>query len=116
MTDAPDPVQLGNNLTYSIGVTNNGPTQATTVTVVDALPAGMTFVSATASQGTCSYISAVRTVRCDLGSLANQGAATVITVVRPTLRTTITNRAVAGANQSDPIVTNNIATTRTTVR
>jgi len=91
MTDAPDPVAVGNTLTYSIVVRNNGPSQATTVTMLDVLPAGVSFVSSTSSQGSCRFLNGVRTVECDLGSLANQSTASVGVVVRPTQRGTITN-------------------------
>jgi hypothetical protein len=40
----------------------------------------------------------------------------VTIVVRPTSRVTLTNGAAAGANQSDPVMSNNIVTTRTVVR
>src|SRR5207249_4674084 len=45
--DSVDPVTAGNNLTYTIVVTNNGgPSVARSVTVADPLPAGTSFVSA----------------------------------------------------------------------
>jgi uncharacterized repeat protein (TIGR01451 family) len=44
-TDSPDPVYYLNNLTYSISITNNGPSDAQTVALSDTLPAGTTFVS-----------------------------------------------------------------------
>lgn len=44
-TDTPDPVMAGTNLTYSITVTNAGPSNATTASFSDTLPAGTTFVS-----------------------------------------------------------------------
>src|SRR4029077_9339251 len=43
---------LGSNVTFTITVTNNGPSTATGVQVTDALPAGLTFVSAVSSAGT----------------------------------------------------------------
>jgi uncharacterized repeat protein (TIGR01451 family) len=116
MADAPDPVAIGSNLTYSIGVTNNGPVQATTVTVIDVLPYGVEFVSATANQGACVFMPFLRTVRCDLGSLAIQGGATAMIVVRPTSGGTLTNVAVAGANQSDPVTSNNFGIARTEIQ
>ena len=41
----------GQQATYTIIVTNNGPSTATGVAVTEAIPAGLTFVSYTASQG-----------------------------------------------------------------
>ena len=45
LTPDPDPVCAGGTLTYSLTVTNKGPDQASSVTVTDALPAGVTFNS-----------------------------------------------------------------------
>ena len=57
-SDSPDPVVAGETLTYTLEVTNNGPAPATGVIVVDALPAGVTFLSAVVSgdpaKGTCN--------------------------------------------------------------
>ena len=50
-TDSPDPVTAGKNLTYTVQVTNGGPSTASAVTVTDTLPAGVTFVSATPPLG-----------------------------------------------------------------
>ena len=43
---------VGDTITYTITVSNAGPSLATGVSVQDKLPAGLTFVSATPSQGT----------------------------------------------------------------
>mgnify|MGYP003397724852 CR=1 FL=1 len=40
---------VGENVTFTIGVTNNGPDTAESVSVADNLPAGLTFVSANPS-------------------------------------------------------------------
>jgi uncharacterized repeat protein (TIGR01451 family) len=111
-TDAPDPVLAGQQLTYTVKVTNNGPAAATGVTVSDSLPAGVTFVSATSTQGSCSGTS---TITCSLGAVLAGGSATVTIKVRPTTPGTITNTASVSADGSDPSPGNNSATATTKV-
>ncbi len=67
------------NLTYTLSVTDNGPSVANGVTLTDTLPAGVTYVSATPSQGTCSFASP--TLTCNLLNL--NATATVTLVVTP---------------------------------
>ncbi|MDA2911626.1 DUF11 domain-containing protein [Nitrospiraceae bacterium AH_259_D15_M11_P09] len=111
-SDSPDPVTTGQNLTYTVTVTNNGPSEATGVTLTDTLPAsGVTFVSATPSQGTCSQASG--TVTCPLGSLANGANATVTIIVTATAAGTLTNTATVAGDKSDPDNTNDTATATT---
>ena len=40
-TDSTDPVHVGQNLTYTVTVSNGGPSNSTNVQVVDTLPAGV---------------------------------------------------------------------------
>ena len=55
-TDSPDPATAGGNVTYAIVVTNAGPSDASTLTLSDALPAGTTFVALTSPVGwTCTH-------------------------------------------------------------
>jgi uncharacterized repeat protein (TIGR01451 family) len=83
---------------YSIVVTNNGPDNATSVTLVDTLPAGATPVSVSTSVGFCT--SGAGTVTCDLGSLPNGASAVVgLTVVPPT--GPVFNTATATAREVD---------------
>jgi uncharacterized repeat protein (TIGR01451 family) len=110
---SPNPAMVGAPLTYTISVTNNGPGLAASVTVTDALPAGVTFASATASQGTCTNIAGV--VTCSLGSLANSAVATVTIGVVPNAAGSLTNTAAAITLSFDPNTTNNTATATTTV-
>ena len=93
-------------------MTNNGPDGATAVNVVDNLPEGNGFVSATPSQGTCS---GVATVTCSLGSLANGATATVTIVISPGFVGALTNSATVSSAQTDPNATNNTASSTTTV-
>lgn len=63
MTVAPDPVLTGSNVTYTITLRNNRPTQADNVVVTDNLPATMTFVSCAATNGgICSGVGNDRTI------------------------------------------------------
>lgn len=111
-SDSPDPVTVGNALTYTITVANHGPSAATGVTMTDALAGSLTFVSATPSQGTCSGTS---TVTCKLGTLAISASATVTIVVTPTQPGGISNTATVTANELDPDTSNNSATHVTTI-
>ncbi len=113
LSDSPDPVLGGQALTYTATVANHGPSNATGVSLTDALPAGVAFVSATASQGTCSH--AAGTVSCDLGLLAAAGSATVTITVIPDAAGTIRNAAAVGANELDPNPADNSASESTTV-
>jgi len=51
MTASPAPVNVTQNITYGIDVVNNGPSDTSSVTVSDPLPANTTLVSATAPSG-----------------------------------------------------------------
>ncbi|MEE8161621.1 MAG: DUF11 domain-containing protein, partial [Acidobacteriota bacterium] len=105
-SDLPDPVTVGQNLTYDIRVTNNGPSNATDVTLTDTLPESVTFVSADPEQGSCSE--SAGTVTCDLGSLANGAEVQVTVIVTPTsLGIIITNSAQVAGTESDPDSSNN---------
>ncbi|MGH2937318.1 MAG: isopeptide-forming domain-containing fimbrial protein [Solirubrobacterales bacterium] len=101
--------QAGQPLTYTLAVTNKGPSASSAVTVKDTLPAGTTFKSATPSQGTCS--ASGQTVTCGLGQLASGGSAQVsITVdVAATATGSIRNVASVVGPEPDPDKSNNEA-------
>src|SRR6185295_3525044 len=46
-TDAPDPVNAGSNITYTLSYSNTGNMNATGVVITDTIPANSSFVSAT---------------------------------------------------------------------
>ncbi len=112
VTDAPDPVAVGQNVTYTFTVRNQGPTYSSNTTLTDVLPATMTNVSATPSQGTCS---GTATVTCNLGRIEHDGQATVTIVARADAAGTVTNAAVASATENDTRPADNTATAQTTV-
>jgi serine protease len=114
MVASPDPATVGNNLTYTITVTNIGPGNdvATGVTVTDTLPGNVTYVSATPSQGTCNGAS---TVTCNLGSIIKGANATVALIVIPAGIGNVNNTANVATASTDPVAGNNSVTINKTV-
>jgi uncharacterized repeat protein (TIGR01451 family) len=112
--DQPDPVTAGTLITYTLNLSNHGPSDAAGVTVTDALPSSLVFQSAQASQGTCASESSVS---CTLGTLPNGGSAWVqiVAQVRSSAAGTITNQASVSASTTDNLSSNNTATQTTTV-
>src|SRR5947209_6327774 len=113
-TDNPDPVNAGATLTYTVTVTNGGPSTAANVQVTDNLPAGVTFQSASGTGWTCMQAAGV--VTCTRGSVVPGGAPPITITVTPALCGTITNRATVSSTTIDPSAANNTATTSTTVQ
>jgi uncharacterized repeat protein (TIGR01451 family) len=110
---APEPVGVGQDLTYTITVTNNSSfNTATNAVVSDTLPPGATFKSSGASQGSCS---GQATVQCSLGSIAAGATATATIVVTPTTGGARSNTATVSASTPDPAPANNSATATSTV-
>jgi uncharacterized repeat protein (TIGR01451 family) len=116
-TDSPDPVVAGNQLTYTVEVTNDGPVTAAGVILTDTLPSGVTFNSSLLSQGSCTL--SVGTLTCNLGSLSSGATATltiVVTVDPATPSGTIlTNRADVASATPDRDPSNNSDSENTTV-
>jgi uncharacterized repeat protein (TIGR01451 family) len=98
-TDSVDPVVPGEQLTYTIEVSNAGPADAEDVVVTDPLPVGTTFVSATGG-GT----EASGTVTWNVGALANGASATfeVTVVVDPGVTSDLSNTAAVTSSMFDP--------------
>ncbi len=91
-TDGTDPVVQGEDLEYTVTVTNNGPSTAVGTIVTDDLPPGTTLVSATPSVGTCS---GTGPLSCSVGDLAPGASATVAVVLDAAAPGTVTNTATA---------------------
>ena len=113
LSDTPDPVRRGGTLTYMVSVSNAGPAVAGNVSVTDTLPTVATFVSATASQGSCS---GTKTVSCAIGTLNSGANATVtIRVAVGSKVSSLTNSAQVASSTTDPSSANNSASATTTV-
>lgn len=127
---APATVAAGDVLTYTITVTNAGPSTATNVVLTDNLtalinsaagPTGAGFVSVTASGGTsCSHSAAGSTGRdlnCTIASLLNGASETITVQVRPGGDGgNRSNTATAISNDTaDPNLTNNTGSVTSTV-
>jgi uncharacterized repeat protein (TIGR01451 family) len=111
--DSPDPVQIGNPLTYTITVTNrSGPASAASVEVTDALPSGTVFVSASSTQGSCS---GTTVIICSIGTLTSTERATIILTVSPSTSGMLSNTVAVSSSTADPDLSNNSATATTTV-
>ena len=101
-----DPAGVNLPFVYTVTVTNQGPADATLVTLTDTLDGAVTYQTAVPSQGSCSE--SAGTVTCDLGSLANGSSATIdITVTAPPTPQTVTNTAVVSANEPDSDASDN---------
>ncbi|HSE24694.1 MAG TPA: PQQ-dependent sugar dehydrogenase, partial [Pyrinomonadaceae bacterium] len=112
-TASPNPGQVGLSLAYRITATNNGPATATNVSVVDNLPAGITFASAATSQGACSGTS---TVTCQLGTLSSGSGAVITIVVTPNSQGQVVNNATITASETDFDLTNNNSSSTTPIQ
>ena len=103
---------VGDTITFTITLTNAGPNTATGVALTDLLPAGLTFVSATPSQGTYNSANGAWTV----GTVAS-GAPQPRSVLRrrwsPPMRMTNT-ATISDADQFDPNTANNSASATVT--
>ncbi|MBP4138553.1 Ig-like domain-containing protein [Flavobacterium geliluteum] len=95
---------VGDNVTFTITTTNNGPYKATGITVNDVLSSGYTFVSATPSVGTWTA------PNWTVGSLTNGTSATlsIVATVNPT--GSYVNTATVTGNDPDTTAANNTAT------
>ena len=115
-TAAPKTVQIGDDLTYTIVVINNGPSPATGVTVTSPLGPGVSYVI---GSGTATPAGTVNlqgsSVVASLGTLAQGASATVTFMVIPSLIATLTGSASVSSNETDLNTSNNSATVSTTV-
>jgi uncharacterized repeat protein (TIGR01451 family) len=119
MSASADPIFVSQNTTYSIVVKNNSTVVgATGVSLTDTLPASMTFVSATSSQGSLVTppVGSTGVVTANLGSLGIGATATVTITAKGNTAGLVTNSAQVSGNEVDPNAANNSSSQTITVK
>lgn len=112
-SDSPNPVRIGENLTYNITVGNNSLVTATEVKLIDTLPEDAVYISASSTKGICSESDGI--VTCNLTTIDKAETVTVTINVVPNTTGYICNRADVSANESDSDISNNTVIKCTTV-
>ncbi len=113
-------VNGGEKILYTLKVTNEGPSDATGVTVTDKMPDGTKFLSGgvKSGPGTCNYDAATETVTCGIGSLpAGEPPVEIEVEVKVVTGrvTPIVNTAEVSGKEFDPELENNHSTKRTPI-
>jgi uncharacterized repeat protein (TIGR01451 family) len=130
-TPVPAPaVAIGQPLTYTLTITNHGPSDATGVTITDTLAAGVEFIAATstytpgvncrAERGGITNTQAITIpglILCDIGDMPRGTSVTIAVVVRPVTATgTMAHTATVAARENDPHAQGNVFDEQTTVK
>jgi uncharacterized repeat protein (TIGR01451 family) len=103
---APNPDRLPGNITWTMVVTNNGPSTGTGVQIADAVPAGNTYVSATTTQGACT---GGALLHCTIGTMTVGATVTIVLVTKPSVTGTVTNVVTVVGNEPETNYDNNTA-------
>jgi uncharacterized repeat protein (TIGR01451 family) len=102
---SPSSIALGGQSTLAVPVSNAGPAPATNPTVTIAIPSGLTLVSASTSQGSCTASGSG--VSCPLRLIAAGGSVQATVVVRGTTAGKQLVTATVTATELDPTPANN---------
>lgn len=114
--DTPNAVE-GDQVTFTLTVTNPGEFIASGIKVTDQLPNGLTFVSASATQGTYNSFNGIWNIgTIDDGDTTSVSLDIIASVNSGTLGSTILNTAsITSLNETDPELGNNSASAGVTV-
>jgi uncharacterized repeat protein (TIGR01451 family) len=110
LNSGPAAAAPGDSVTYTLDVSNSGPSDAQNVSVDDPTPAGLTFESASVP---CSS-----GFPCDLGNLASSGSTSIdVTFLIPSdANGSVTNTVSIASDTADPNADNNSATIDTALQ
>ncbi len=113
--DVPDPVYVNDSLTYTITVSNQGPSFEPLVVVTDVLPPEVSYVGVEAPGWNCIHVSG--TVACSRSNLdVGPTPAITVTVNAPAYATVITNNVGVSGAEIDPVSGNNSSAETTTIQ
>ncbi len=112
---------VGDTITYTITITNNGPDCATGVVMTDTLPSGLTVVGCSTTQGNCSLSGT--TFTCNVGTINNgttSNTATITITANVTCpftgtNNTLNNTATVTSTSNDTDTSNNTANNSTDI-
>lgn len=109
MTESAPVVAVSNYLTYTLTVTNCGPSTSSNVLVADTLPLGVRLISTKVSQGSLNGLN------WNVGTLTNDAGAQFLLTVQPNGTGTILNYALATSETPDPNTADNFASVQVNV-
>jgi uncharacterized repeat protein (TIGR01451 family) len=112
-TSGPATSTEGNTITYSVTVTNSGPSDAANVVLTDSLASQMRFVSATTSQGTFTQSGGVVTF--SLGTVSAGTTVSATVTVQLLEDGNPANTASVTSSTADPTTADNTASATTAV-
>jgi uncharacterized repeat protein (TIGR01451 family) len=104
--NATPPVSSGNQFQYTLNALNNGPSDATGVSVVATLSSNVSYVS-----DTCGAVNNGGTVTWSVGALANGANNSCMITVEVSGFGSISSGAQISGNETDPVSANNASNT-----
>ena len=106
------PVQVGEELEFTLVVANDGPSEARSVSLVDTLPSGLTYVSGQGTDWTCEVVGqeATCTLAAPLAPMAQAEPITLVVSVGPGAFPSAENVATVATETPEVTTENNTAT------
>jgi uncharacterized delta-60 repeat protein/uncharacterized repeat protein (TIGR01451 family) len=113
LVGSPNPVLIGNQVTYTLTISNGGPATASGLAAISTLPANAALVSATPAGYTLVGQTLTFT---NLGNLGSGLKTTVTIIIQPLVAETITHSVKCTSSVTDPLKGNNVASVKTIVQ